>query len=68
MDGMRNAMNEGNLEARVMGQQVQMGVEDVVALVRNEIVEEQMQVGENIGETSAADVDRIEVDLEKIFS
>jgi hypothetical protein len=61
-------MNEGDLEARVMGQQVQMGVEDVVALVQNEIVEEQMQVGENIGETFVTNVDRIEVDLEKLFS
>jgi hypothetical protein len=51
-----------------MGQQVQMGVEDVVALIWNEIVEKQMQVGENIGETFAIDVDKIEVDLEKLFS
>jgi hypothetical protein len=65
---MWSVMNERDLEARVMGQQVQMGVEDVVALIWNEIVEKQMQVGENIGETFAIDVDKIEVDLEKLFS
>ncbi len=39
----------------------------MVALVPNEIVDEQTQVGENIGETSIIDVNRIEVDLEKII-
>jgi hypothetical protein len=40
----------------------------VVALVTNEIVQKQVQVGEDIGETSIIDVDRIEVDLEKSIS
>jgi len=39
----------------------------VVALVTNEIVEKQVQVGEDIRETSTIDADRIEVDLEKII-
>jgi hypothetical protein len=34
----------------------------VVALVPNEIVEEQVQVGEDIRETSMIDVDKIEVE------
>jgi len=42
-----------------------MNVEDVVTLVPSQIVEEQVQVGEDIGETSATNVDRIKVDLEK---
>ncbi len=37
----------------------------MVTLVPNEIVEEQVQVGEDIGETSTINIDRIEVDLEK---
>ncbi len=39
----------------------------MVALVPNEIVEEQLQVGEDIRETSTIDADKIEVDLEKII-
>jgi hypothetical protein len=38
----------------------------VVALVTNEIVEKKMQMGEDIGEISIINVNRIEVDLEKI--
>ncbi len=41
-------MNEKDLEAKVMRHQV--SVEDVVALVPSDIIEEQMQVGENVGE------------------
>ncbi len=37
----------------------------MVALVPNEIIEEQVQVGEDIGETSLIDVDKIEAHLEK---
>jgi hypothetical protein len=44
---------------------VYVGVEDVVTLVPNEIVEKQVQMGEDIGETSIINIDRIEVDLEK---
>jgi len=39
----------------------------VVALVTNKIVQKQVQVGEDIGETSTIDANRIEVDLEKII-
>jgi hypothetical protein len=39
-DGMGGVMNEGDLEAGVMGQQ--MNVEDVVALAPSEIIEEQV--------------------------
>jgi hypothetical protein len=48
---------------KVMGHQT--SVEDVVTLVPSDIIEEQMQVGENVRETSAANVDRIEMDLER---
>jgi len=60
---MGGVMNEKDLEAKVMRHQV--SVEDVVALVPSDIIEEQMQVGENVGETSIANVDRIEMDLER---
>jgi hypothetical protein len=39
-------------------------IEDVVALAPSDIVEEQVQAGENVGETSAAN-DKFEVDLER---
>ncbi len=49
-----------------MGQQV--NVENVVPLVPSEIVEEeQLEVGEDIGETFKGDVDQIELDLERLF-
>jgi len=37
----------------------------VIALAPSDIVEEQVQVGENIGEASMADVDKIVVNSEK---
>jgi hypothetical protein len=37
----------------------------VVALARNQIIREQVQVGEDVGERFAMNVDRIEMDLEK---
>jgi hypothetical protein len=47
-----------------MGQQV--GVEDVVPLVPSEIVEEeQVEMGEDLGETFKGNVDQIEMDLER---
>jgi hypothetical protein len=64
---MGGVMNERNLEARMMGQQAQANVQDVIALAPSEIVEEQVQVGESIGEIFMADVDKIVVDLEKTF-
>jgi hypothetical protein len=63
---MGGVTNERHLEARVMGQQV--NVENVVPLVPSEIVEEeQVEVGEDIGETFKGDVDQIELDLERLF-
>jgi hypothetical protein len=56
---------ERNLEAGVVGQKMQISAKDVVALVVPEIVQEQVQVGGDIGETFAADVDKIEANLEK---
>jgi hypothetical protein len=59
-------MNERNLEARMMGQQAQANVQDVlVTLAPSEIVEEQVQAGVDVGETFAIDVNGIKVDLEK---
>ncbi len=49
-----------------MGQQA--NVEDVVPLVPNEIIEEeQVEAGENIGETFKGDADQIEMDFERII-
>jgi hypothetical protein len=42
-----------------------VNVQDVIALARSEIIEEQVQVGEDIGETSMTNVDRIVMNLEK---
>ncbi len=57
-------MNEEHLKARVMGQQT--SVENVVPLVASEIVEEEeVQVGENVGETSKGNIDQVEMDLER---
>lgn len=39
----------------------------MIALAPSDIVEEQVQMGENIGEASMADVDKIVVNLEKII-
>ncbi len=37
----------------------------MIALAPNEIVDEQMQMGEDVGETSMADANRIVVNLDK---
>ncbi len=58
-------MNEGHLEAGVMGQQT--SVENVVALAPNEIVEKQVWAGEDVVEAYEVDVDRIEMVLERII-
>ncbi len=42
-----------------------MNAQDVIALAPNEIVDEQMQMGEDVGETSMADANRIVVNLDK---
>jgi len=61
---MKGLTSEGHLEARVMGQQTNL--KNVVPLVPTKIVEkEQMQVVEDVGETSKGDVDQIEMDLNK---
>jgi hypothetical protein len=57
--GMVGVMNEEDLEVGLIGQQAQVGVEDVVALVPSEIVKELVQANENIGETSMTNVNRI---------
>jgi len=63
---MGGVTNEKHLEVGVMGQQA--NVENVVPLIPREIVgEEQMEVGEDIGEPSKGDVDQIEMDLERII-
>jgi len=63
---MGGVMNERHLEVKVMGQQA--SVENVVPLVPIEVVEkEQVEVGEDVGETSKGDSNQIEMDLEKII-
>jgi hypothetical protein len=42
-----------------------VNAQDVIALAPNEIVDEQMQMGEDVGETSMADANRIVVNLDK---
>jgi hypothetical protein len=44
---------------------MQISAKDVVALVIPENVQEQVQVGGDVRETSVVDVDRIEANLEK---
>jgi hypothetical protein len=64
IDGMGGVMNEKHLEVRVMGQQT--SVEVMVPLVPIEIVkEEQVEVGEDIRETSKGNANEIEIDLER---
>ncbi len=54
-------MNEKDLETRVVGKQAQARVEDVATLTIN--IEEQVQVGANVRETFATNVNIIEVEL-----
>jgi len=67
VDGLGGAMNEEDLETRLMKQQVQVDVEDVGALTLNENIEKQMQVGVDVGETSTTYVNKIEVEFQKII-
>ncbi len=60
-------MNEEDLEIGVIGQQTQVGVEDVGALTLSGNIEKQLQVGVDTRETFAMDVNRIEVELHKII-
>jgi hypothetical protein len=64
---MGGAMNEEDLETRVIGQQAQIGVEDVRALTLNGNIEKQVQVGLDVEETSTIDVNKIEVELQKKY-
>jgi hypothetical protein len=67
IDGMGGVTNERHVEARVMGQQV--NVENVVPLVPSEIIEEeQVEVNEIVGETFKRNADKIEMDLERTIS
>jgi hypothetical protein len=43
--------------------QAQVGVEEVAALASSRNMEEQVQVGVDVGETSSTNVSRIEVEL-----
>ncbi len=63
VDGMEGAMNEEDLETRVIGQQAQIHVEDVGALGLSGNIEKQVQVGVDVGETSTTKVNRIMVEL-----
>jgi len=52
------------LEVGVVGLQMQVLAKDVATLAIHKIVQ-QVQVGEDLGKTFVADVDRIEVGLDK---
>jgi hypothetical protein len=56
---------ERNLEAGVVGQEMQVDVKEVATLVALKIVHEQMQLGGDVGETNVAYADIIEANLEK---
>jgi hypothetical protein len=58
---------EGDLEAGVVEQEMQVSIEDVATLAIPEIVQEQLQASRDVGEAFAIDVDRIEVDLERNY-
>ncbi len=63
--GMAFIMNEIDLETKVIGQQVQVGVEDELTLAFNGNMEEQVQANVDVRETFMVDVSRIEVELQK---
>jgi hypothetical protein len=58
---------EGDLEARVVGQEMQISTKNVVTLLAPEVVQKQMQVGGDVGKTFVVHAYKIEVDLEKIY-
>jgi hypothetical protein len=60
---MRGAMNEKDLEIKVIGKQTQATVEDMVALTMSRNIEEQVHASVNVKETFATNVNRIEVEL-----
>jgi hypothetical protein len=53
-----------DLEIGAIGQQTQTSVENVFALTPNGNIEKQMQVGVDVKETCAIDVNKIEVELQ----
>ncbi len=57
--------SEGDLEANVVGQEMQVLTKDVVALAAPEIIQEQVQVGGDVGEASIVDVNKIDANLKK---
>jgi hypothetical protein len=59
--------SEGDLDAGVVGYEMQVSIEDVATLVSPKIVQEQMQASGDVGETSVANADKIEIDLEKVI-
>ncbi len=63
INGMRGAMNEKDLEIKVIGKQTQATVEDMVALTMSRNIEEQVHASVNVKETFATNVNRIEVEL-----
>jgi hypothetical protein len=48
-DGVHGVVNERDMEAGAMGQQMQASVEDLVTLAPAEIIQEQMQANVNVG-------------------
>ncbi len=64
VDGFGGVMKEGDVEVVVISQQVEISVEDAVALVPNGNMEEQMQPNVEVWETFATtNVTRIEIEL-----
>ncbi len=49
VDGIHGVANERDMEARAMGWQMQVGVEDLVRLVPTQIIQEQMQTSVDVG-------------------
>jgi len=60
---MGGAMNEEDLETRVIRQQVQANVEDLGALTLSENIEKQVQVGVDVGKIFITNVNKIKVEL-----
>jgi hypothetical protein len=64
IDGIGGVMKKKDVEVVVISQQVEIHVEDVVALIPNGNMEEQMQPNVEVGETFATiDVTKIKIEL-----
>jgi hypothetical protein len=57
--------SEKNLKVAAVGQEMQVLAENVATLATPKIIQEQVQVGGDIGKTFVANTDRIEAYLEK---